>query len=264
MENPINQLYINTYKKVDFGKKYFQISCKPITNLGKSFLSIFTRWIRTERDCEIREIDSVNPSITMKHFNEMALEIGLIDNEEELTLLLNIGGHALVNETVLINSWKELLLPKQTFMGVNNLYIDYLSFVKNDGLLKSYDKRFAKNKLRISVLERDNFSCRICGASPEENIHVQLELHHIKPWNEGGKTLPENLITLCKVCHQGISEIDRSKLLKKIGITFPLVEHELFLENTSNKEGYNILKHHLSNSLILKVDMPKTTPLATI
>jgi hypothetical protein len=33
---------------------------------------------------------------------------------------------------------------------------------------------------------------------------VELHVHHIRPWAKGGLTEEDNLITLCKTCHDGL------------------------------------------------------------
>ena len=47
--------------------------------------------------------------------------------------------------------------------------------------------------------------CKRCGLTAEEHRdfgYSSLQLHHIVPLSEGGHpTDPENLITLCKFCH---------------------------------------------------------------
>lgn len=55
--------------------------------------------------------------------------------------------------------------------------------------------------LRFSILERDSFSCVLCGRGNEDQ--VKLEVDHIIPISKGGKTESNNLRTLCKDCNQG-------------------------------------------------------------
>jgi len=65
--------------------------------------------------------------------------------------------------------------------------------------------------LRYKVLSRDNFKCVLCGNSPALNPQCQLHVDHIFPFSKGGKTMLENLRTLCKHCNLGKSnkiEID--------------------------------------------------------
>jgi ribosomal protein S14 len=65
-------------------------------------------------------------------------------------------------------------------------------------------KRAPTPKLRMQVLARDNRKCRICGRSPSNYSDIELHVHHIRPWAKGGITGPDNLITLCHTCHDGL------------------------------------------------------------
>lgn len=53
-------------------------------------------------------------------------------------------------------------------------------------------------KTRFLVMSRDDFRCQKCGGNAASG-HI-LELHHIK----GKESTPENLITLCFLCHRGL------------------------------------------------------------
>lgn len=59
-------------------------------------------------------------------------------------------------------------------------------------------------KLRYEILERDNYRCVICGRSAEDG--VVLHVDHIIPVSKGGKTVAENLRTLCADCNIGKSD----------------------------------------------------------
>lgn len=62
------------------------------------------------------------------------------------------------------------------------------------GSRSAYQRRF-----RLKVLERDQYKCVICGEFQEKGLRV----HHIFSWNEYKelRMIPENGITMCKVCH---------------------------------------------------------------
>jgi hypothetical protein len=78
-------------------------------------------------------------------------------------------------------------------------------------------------KWRISVLDRDNFRCRICSASMKDNKNLRLEVHHAKSFNDICKennitTIEQALsceeiwrldngISLCFSCHKDIERI---------------------------------------------------------
>ena len=63
------------------------------------------------------------------------------------------------------------------------------------------------DRLRYTVLKRDNFKCCACGASPAKDPSVELHIDHIIPWSKGGETTLENLQTLCSKCNLGKSDL---------------------------------------------------------
>ena len=72
-------------------------------------------------------------------------------------------------------------------------------------LIKSKPTRtFGKKKknLQKRVLERDNFTCRIC------NCYTKAPPHHIIYISQGGNDTMENMVTICGVlesdCHKKI------------------------------------------------------------
>jgi predicted restriction endonuclease len=68
----------------------------------------------------------------------------------------------------------------------------------------SYQRSLMSMSLRYDVLKRDNYKCCICGASARMD-GVKLEVDHIKPISKGGKTVLNNLQTLCMDCNRGKS-----------------------------------------------------------
>jgi 5-methylcytosine-specific restriction endonuclease McrA len=57
--------------------------------------------------------------------------------------------------------------------------------------------------LRFEILERDRFTCRLCGRSPYSGDGVKLHVDHIIPVARGGKTERNNLHVLCRDCNLG-------------------------------------------------------------
>src|SRR5262249_38518073 len=74
-------------------------------------------------------------------------------------------------------------------------------------------------KLRMSVLKRDGFRCRLCGRSPDNHVDVELHVHHIRPFGRPseGVTHPDNLTTLCHTCHKGLHPHNDDSLFERIG-----------------------------------------------
>lgn len=69
--------------------------------------------------------------------------------------------------------------------------------VKHWGYHKGFDYGFSSRK--SAVRHRDNYTCQCCGKK-----NCRLEVHHIIFRSNGGTDDEENLITLCKECHDGV------------------------------------------------------------
>ena len=67
------------------------------------------------------------------------------------------------------------------------------------------EKRKERNKmtkkLRAEILLRDNYTCQKCGLSRYVEPNLNLHVDHIIPIAKGGKTVKENLQTLCWRCN---------------------------------------------------------------
>ncbi len=84
---------------------------------------------------------------------------------------------------------------------------------------KEYSIKFARSisaKLRAEVLDRNGFTCQMCGLTPGDidpftGRKVRLHLGHIKDKNLGGRDELSNLRTLCSTCNQGAKNITSEK-----------------------------------------------------
>lgn len=65
------------------------------------------------------------------------------------------------------------------------------------------DQRQVGPRLRFRVFQRDCFKCVGCGRSPATHLNLVLHADHITPVALGGKTVLENLQTLCEGCNLG-------------------------------------------------------------
>ncbi|MBA3724980.1 MAG: HNH endonuclease [Armatimonadetes bacterium] len=71
-------------------------------------------------------------------------------------------------------------------------------------------------KLRAEVLDRNGFTCQMCGLTPgdidpDTGRTVRLHIGHIKDKNLGGKDELSNLRALCSTCNQGAKNITGEK-----------------------------------------------------
>ncbi len=65
------------------------------------------------------------------------------------------------------------------------------------------DRRTVSVGLRYMILSRDRFRCVTCGRSPATDLGCALHIDHVIPISRGGKTLADNLRTLCESCNLG-------------------------------------------------------------
>ena len=96
-------------------------------------------------------------------------------------------------------------------LPISDLILEVSQFdtalMKNPSLMNEkvrhwcYQKGFnyGYSSRREAILHRDNYTCQCCGKK-----NCRLEVHHIKFRRDGGTDDEENLITLCKGCHDGV------------------------------------------------------------
>ena len=127
------------------------------------------RWLN--RANSIRK-DRFSPTITSKidsHLKEVKFVKSILPIHKIIVETATFDPHALKNPEVLQNKW---LYQK----GVNYGYANTRSY----------------------VLDRDKYKCQYCKGKTRD---AQLHVHHITFRRNKGSDEPENLITLCKTCH---------------------------------------------------------------
>lgn len=85
------------------------------------------------------------------------------------------------------------------FESVSRSHLDKSTYSK----LVAVERGEISDSLRYDILNRDNFTCTICGASAKQG--ARLHVDHIIPVSKGGKSTPDNLRTLCERCNIGKS-----------------------------------------------------------
>ena len=101
---------------------------------------------------------------------------------------------------------KRLRKKDVEFLKNNSEYYESKHYNKKTGEWQdkkkiSYKNKGPKNKSEIdreNIIKRDNYRCATCGQN------VNLEIHHVVHRSKGGTDEPENLITLCSLCHYKI------------------------------------------------------------
>jgi hypothetical protein len=122
----------------------------------------------------------------------------VVNEESQLYVYVMLGGNALVEQSIAQKWLPEILAPIPVRRA------GYFGYRPISTLPKTAFNRAPTPKQRMRVLKRDKYRCRICGRRAADYVDVELHVHHVKPWGEGGLTLEENLVTLCHTCHKGL------------------------------------------------------------
>lgn len=74
--------------------------------------------------------------------------------------------------------------------------------LREDKQAEEHDRRI-KDSVRRGVLMRDSYTCQDCGwnRKRQEDDARHFEVHHLEHHVRGGANTPDNLITLCNICH---------------------------------------------------------------
>jgi hypothetical protein len=73
--------------------------------------------------------------------------------------------------------------------------------VKRAAKVRKNSRRGIASGVRLKVMARDGFRCRLCGRSPAMHPGISLHIDHIKALSRGGGNEPGNLQTLCSECN---------------------------------------------------------------
>ncbi|MBU3154475.1 HNH endonuclease [Clostridium estertheticum] len=208
---------------------YYDISISG-TKEGKIKWLCQTQWVGftdTKPIREIREAREVIPDKALKSYKNINEPAILVNEEEDIFLFMLFGGHAIIKKDLCRKFFENIITPS---VAINNYDLGYTHI---DSIEKGSLQRAPSKKLRMKVLKRDNFKCRLCGRSPNNYVDLELHVHHIFPWSQGGLTGEKNLITLCKTCHDGLD---------------PHLDPELFsyIEDFKKKNNYyeDLINYH--------------------
>lgn len=251
----VQEIYVDSFNNKLTSTDYFLLSTK--SDKKEILVSFLSMWYNDNtidyeellsQNKEMRKISLVEPQKTIKNYKKLGQNIPVVNIKEELLSAVSVGGHALVSSDVVKKHWAEITKPFVTLKDNKNGFLEYSS------IAGKYLQRFAKSDYRVSIFNRDGCQCRICGSSPDDSVHVRLEVHHIKPWEEGGISTPENLITLCSTCHSGINSLDRETLYKKVGLRLSIDKiHLLPLPKSATSDDYMTHMHLQYNAVTLKI-----------
>lgn len=182
-------------------KPYYWLT-RLATDDGKLIKSRDSHWVGytdTRPRREIREATPLDGPMCRANLRSIGQTCLLINDEPDLRFWYAFGGHAVIVEDVAKNFLSSELEPRVVAQASGAI-----GFVDAQSLTPSQLQHAPSKATRMKVLTRDGRRCFICGRSPVNYVDIELHVHHIVPWGTGGITEPENLVTLCGTCHDGL------------------------------------------------------------
>jgi hypothetical protein len=155
-------------------------------------------WGDDQCKTEIRIPSLVNPVVRIKYWQLIKQPYLVVNKDEHYFLYGFLGGNALVDAEIVQRMEPSLLEPDISVRTGD------LGFVSIKSLPTQAYTHAPSPKHRMRILKRDGYRCRICGRKPADYTDLELHVHHIRPFGEGGLTEDRNLITLCHTCHKGL------------------------------------------------------------
>lgn len=137
-----------------------------------------------------------------------------------------------------VSSGGNASLQNEVILDIPNLnkFVTYLSEVVKFKKSARAQRALMTSQLRRKIMERDNFSCQICGLSNREEPNLLLEIDHIIPIAKGGMTTEDNLQTLCWRCN-------RSKGSKII----PFNNKDIIENEKDSEEKVSVVSNNILN-----------------
>lgn len=169
---------------------------------GQIIHSAYTEWVGFSKSSprrEIRKGSLVRPQYFIPKWKELSIPFVVVNTEPQMMIYLFIGGTALVEKALGEQYFSNEVLPHEVVPDGR------MGFKSPRNLPAESFFRAPRPKLRMKVLKRDQYRCRICGRRSADDSDLELHVHHIRPWARGGITEEQNLITLCHTCHHGLA-----------------------------------------------------------
>lgn len=194
MEYPVNQL------RSDSQYYAFQYSANESGTLSLTcLLTHWTGWEDSECRIELRVPSHVDAQQMAKRWERLQMPFHVINNVDEYARWLIYGGNAIISVEMANRFLEDSLRPSPS------VQTGRAGFTSRRSLPDDLFRRVPTPKLRMAMLKRDEYRCRICGRRAERYVDIELHVHHIRPHSQRGPTHPDNLITLCHTCHKGLA-----------------------------------------------------------
>jgi hypothetical protein len=108
----------------------------------------------------------------------------VVNDLEPFGFFLRAGGNAFVKQAIDLRWLPDVLRPVECVPGPLLCGMRPRATVPTASLARAPSK-----KLRMDVLRRDDFRCRICGRRATDHVDIELHVHHIL-WGSKSRPVP--------------------------------------------------------------------------
>ncbi len=219
--------------KIVTGREYYAMTFTA-SDEGEIYLEGQTMWVGyadTERKVELRQFSTVIPENMANYWIDFQMPFCVVNDLKDFAKWYVTGGHALVTTNIAARLLPFSLKPSPC-VNLANRGFSCLRIVS-----KAIFKKAPTPKKRMEVLKRDRFRCKVCGRRSDDYVDIVLNIHHIRPFSEGGFTHEHNLITLCHTCHNGLDphyEWSLYSLLEDKSLDVKTVERRKYFQEVVN------------------------------
>jgi len=149
---------------------------------------------------EFRVASIVNPEYMADAWKSIGQYYLVVNTNSHLLVFFLLGGNVLIEKSIVQGraSLRELVEPCEVVLS------GLAGFKSVESLPNVAFNKAPTPKLRMKIIKREGYKCAICGRSHRDYTDLELHVHHIRPFGEGGLTEDDNLITLCQTCHKGL------------------------------------------------------------
>ena len=106
--------------------------------------------------------------------------------------------HKIQSHINIVDTLHKILPIKNIIVELANFDIQKINNPDIKGDSYQFGEAYGFENTKSYILFRDNYTCQHCkGKSKDSKLHV----HHIIFRSQGGSNIPDNLICLCKTCH---------------------------------------------------------------
>jgi len=153
--------------------------------------------------------------------------------------------HKLNTHIRLIEKVKKLLPITETIVEVASFDIQKIKNLNIEGKDYQQGEQLGFWNVREYVLHRDNHTCQHCKGKKKDPI---LQVHHINGKTDGATDRPEELLTVCKACHdehhKGIDIIPKKKIKNFKPETFMTIVRWKIVNALGCKHTYGYITKH--------------------